>query len=260
MIDNFNIVRDNLLRFDREGEFYMLLVLRRRKDVKGKVVEGVNEDNRLIKHYFVYDAEYFEKKRNAIIALCDQNNARAYILPQRRSCGLVLWSLHDTVSDTLRRGSMNIHFDHLIRSSVAGIHEVPPDCRHYKRWVIDIDADDFFTKRIVERWKGSEIAQGDVHTACKEYAEWLSMMLRIALSLPPEDRPNDAKAFMPNLKTRFNASDITLLPTPHGFHIVTPPFNRTPIEKEKYFGAGCPRADWIKPDAMALLYAPDAIG
>ena len=68
MIDNFDIVRDNILRFDAEGEFYMILVLRRRKDVKGNVVEGVNEDNRLIKHYFVYDAEYFEK--SAIEYLC----------------------------------------------------------------------------------------------------------------------------------------------------------------------------------------------
>ena len=61
MIDNFDIVRDNILQFGREGEFYMILVLRRRKDVKGKVVEGVNEDNRLIKHFFVYDKEYFNR-------------------------------------------------------------------------------------------------------------------------------------------------------------------------------------------------------
>lgn len=45
------------------------------------MVEGVNEDNRLIKHYFVYDKEYLEQKKDAIMALCEQNNARAYIVP-----------------------------------------------------------------------------------------------------------------------------------------------------------------------------------
>ena len=59
-IDNFEIAKSNLLRFDGEGEFYMVLVLKRRKDTKGKMAEGVNEDNRLIKHYFVYDKEYLE--------------------------------------------------------------------------------------------------------------------------------------------------------------------------------------------------------
>ena len=76
-IDNVEIAKSNLLRFDGEGEFYMVLVLKRRKDAKGKMAEGVNEDNRLIKHYFVYDKEYLEKKRDAIKALCEQNNARA---------------------------------------------------------------------------------------------------------------------------------------------------------------------------------------
>ena len=50
-IDNFKIVYDNLLKFDCEGEFYLALILKRRKDTKGNMVEGVNEDNRLIKHY-----------------------------------------------------------------------------------------------------------------------------------------------------------------------------------------------------------------
>ena len=138
-IDNFDTVKDNILRFDGNGEFYMVLVLKRRKDTKGKMAEGVNEDNRLIKHYFVYDKEYLDKKTNAIMTLCEQNNARAYILPQRRSCRLVLWSLHDKVSDTLKDGAMNVHFDHLIRSCVAGMHETEE--KFHKRWVIDIDAD-----------------------------------------------------------------------------------------------------------------------
>lgn len=260
MIDNFNIVRDNLLRFDREGEFYMLLVLRRRKDVKGKVVEGVNEDNRLIKHYFVYEKDYFDRKRDAIVALCEQNNARAYILPQRRTCELVLWSLLAKVSDTLRRGSMNVHFDHLIRSCVAGCHETA--ARSHKRWVIDIDGDDPKTLEVVKaHWEAKHPDDKQpVMFEVEVFVDFLKWMLRDAL-VPTigGERSPDAESFMPSLNCVYDESDITVLPTPHGFHIVTPPFNRTPIEMEKYFGKGCPRPDWIKPDAMTLLYAPGGI-
>lgn len=63
-IDNFRAIEHNLLRFDEEGEFYMILVLKRRKDTKGKNGEGVSEGNRLIKHYFVYDKEYDKRSHD----------------------------------------------------------------------------------------------------------------------------------------------------------------------------------------------------
>ena len=244
MIDNFDIVRDNILQFDKPGEFYMILVLRRRKDVKGSVVEGVNEDNRLIKHYFVYDKEYYDKKRQAIINLCEQNNARAYILPQRRTCKLVLWNLHDTISDTLKKGAMNVHFDHLIRSSVEGMHETPPDAKWHKRWVIDLDEDEFLKSGI----------------ACSLYfyAHFLWGRIRAALVGIDGVRSGEAISYMPDISHNYESSDVTLLRTPHGCHIVTPPFNRDTKAMKQFFELEIPSA-WIKPDAMAMLYAPETI-
>ena len=254
MIDNFDIVRDNLLKFDKQGEFYMILVLRRRKDVKGNVVEGVNEDNRLIKHYFVYDKDYFDKKRQAIINLCEQNNARAYILPQRRTCQLVLWNLHDTISDTLKKGSMNVHFDHLIRSSVAGMHETPPDAKWHKRWVIDLDDDEYNQRGI-----GKGLVQEDnPPMSLGMFACYIRTRLVSALVGIEGCRREDAMTFMPNVYDKYVETDIMVLKTPHGFHIVTPPFNRDQNAMEKFFGFVIP-SGWIKPDALAMLYAPDTI-
>ena len=255
MIDNFDIVRDNLLKFDKQGEFYMILVLRRRKDVKGSVVEGINEDNRLIKHYFVYDKEYFDKKRQAIINLCEQNNARAYILPQRRTCKLVLWNLHDTISDTLKKGPMNVHFDHLIRSSVAGMHETPPDAKWHKRWVIDLDEDEF-----AESGLGMKMAESKENPLSVDfYAHSLLGRIRAALVGINGVRSGEAIDYMANIPSfYYESNDVTLLKTPHGWHIVTPPFNRDAKAMEKFFGFAIP-SDWIKPDAMAMLYAPDTI-
>ena len=254
MIDNFDIVKDNLLQFDKQGEFYMILVLRRRKDVKGNVVEGVNEDNRLIKHYFVYDKDYFEKKRQAIINLCEQNNARAYILPQRRTCQLVLWNLHDTISDTLKKGSMNVHFDHLIRSSVAGMHETPSDAKWHKRWVLDLDEDEYNKSGIGI----GLVVKGKPPMSLAMYAKCVQIRLRTALVGIEGCRIPEAIEFMPNVSDKYTNSDVTVLKTPHGFHIVTPPFNRDVNALTKFFGYTI-QHDFIKPDAMAMLYAPDTI-
>ena len=253
-IDNFAIVKDNILRFNEDGEFYMVLVLKRRKDTKGNMAEGVNEDNRLIKHYFVYDKEYLEKKANAIMTLCEQNNARAYILPQRRSCRLALWSLHDKVSDTLKDGSMNVHFDHLIRTCVAGMHETEE--KWHKRWVIDIDADDKDNFELAVAWREKCFNPTSDNFLMREYSSWVAYKIRNAIVLKYGNRSDEVKEFMPSVGGNYVSEDVTLLETPHGFHIVTPPFNRNPKAMEKYFGIGCPKTDWIKPDAMALLYAP----
>ena len=256
-IDNFQVAESQLLSFCNPGEFYMAMVLKRRKDVNGPVIEGVNEDNRLIKHYFIYDAEYLNKKKQAIINLCEQNNARAYLLPQRRDCRLVLWALHDKVSETLRCGSMNVHFDHLIRSCVAGMHETAEGW--HKRWVIDIDADDEATKKLALEWKERHFNPTPESFIVREYAEWVAYKIRCALVSKDGGRYEDAVKFMPKVKFKYSAEDITVLHTPHGFHVVTPPFNRRPDAMEEYFGVGTPSNMWIKPDSMALLYSPSTI-
>lgn len=253
-IANFRAIEHKLLRFDEEGEFYMILVLRRCKDTKGKIGEGVAEKNRLITHFFVYGKEYLRKKGNAIKVLCEQNNARAYILPQRRSCRLVLWALHDKVSATLKDGGMNVHFDHLIRSSVAGMHDTAEKC--HKRWVIDIDSNDEATFKKANAWREASPNPTSDAFAMIEYASWIAYKIRRALVLKGEDRTEEEKDFMPRVGSNYMVDDVTVLKTPHGFHIVTPPFNREQQAMEKYFGIGHPSAAWIKPDAMALLYSP----
>ena len=251
-INNYELVKDRVLQYQDEGEFYMVLILKRRKDTKGKMKEGVNEDNRLIKHYFVYDKEYLERKMNSIIALCQQNNARAYVLVQRRSCRQVLWGLHDLVSQTLKSGAMNVHFDHLIRSCVAGMHEVPSDRKYYKRWIIDIDADSDDVKAVVEKWSDS--------LGCVMGVEDLSIHIAVrlskALTLSPAQKDEEIDKFMPKVAHTYSYTDITIVPTPHGYHIVTPPFNREKKMLDTYMGGELIRQEWIKPDALTLLYAP----
>ena len=76
-IDNFDIVKDNILRFDSDGEFYMVLVLKRRKDTKGKMVDGCKGIEDLAKF-----KDSFAKAKDLIIAAAenaDSDDLKQYI-------------------------------------------------------------------------------------------------------------------------------------------------------------------------------------
>lgn len=265
-IDNFEIAANKLLQFDMAGEFYLVLVLKRRKDTKGGMVEGVNEGNRLIKHYFIYDKDYLLRKEAAIKQLCEQNNARAYILPQRRSHDLVMWALHNKTGEVLKSGAKNTHFDHLIRSCVAGMHEVPPDAKWHKRWVIDIDRDDERTAKLFEESRSLFMSQIVDYPSYDEV--WYRFVCHILGKVKDLFRKkannglsnNEAWLKMTGGKSRVGNTemDVTLLETPHGWHIVCPPFNREEKACKEYF-EGFWNNDWVKTDAMALLFAPSTI-
>lgn len=219
VIDNFNIIYNRLLGFDKPGDFYLILILKRRKDFK-EVVDGVNEDNRMIKHYFVYSVDYLKQKEAAIKRLCEDNDARAYILPQRRFCPLVMRQLAAKCIAMI--DSVNTHFDHLIRSVVAGCHNVDPARKNLKRWVVDIDIENLEVK-----------TRDCLDSFVKDVVESISDVIKMFKS--------------------GNPNDIIVVPTTHGAHIITPPFNRGPDVAKTIFRKGFD-ASCIKEDAMALLY------
>ena len=82
-VDNFELLKKVL--FEKpipEDEFYFLQILVRGKD--GNAVSG-NNKNRLVKYYTIYRPEDFDKYKDEIIAICQVDNARAYIHPTRRN-------------------------------------------------------------------------------------------------------------------------------------------------------------------------------
>ena len=280
-LDNSALIRERILKYDNKGDFYFVLILKRRKDSKGHMVEGVNEDNRLIKHFFLYSLDYYDRKLDAIRKLCNDNDARAYILPQRRNDLTVLLALHQKVGEliaeriknattglhtlmsqrdnllailtkflendgqnlfddedkrhvnsmlelkkketTSDRYGQGIHFDHLIRSCVAGCH-----LSDRKRWLIDLDHDDACFKDMTD----------DEFNAYVERVIAKIGEIRHLYRMPEK-------------------FDLTVVPTPHGKHIVTEPFNKQEMNCPKLSKNPLPiwKADWLKEDAMTLIYS-----
>ncbi len=76
-IDNLIHLKD-LLKFEKPGDFYMLYILKRKKDQP----EGERDNHqsvRTIKSYCVDSIEYLEKRYDEIKNLCEIFKARAYI-------------------------------------------------------------------------------------------------------------------------------------------------------------------------------------
>lgn len=78
MINNFDKVED-LIEF-KEGEFYFVQVIKRRKD--NSEIKG---DNLMLKSFYIENKKYWDAKRSVIIDLCQEHNARAYIRLSRRN-------------------------------------------------------------------------------------------------------------------------------------------------------------------------------
>ncbi len=132
MLNNIELIKP-LLNFSEEGDFYMLYVLKRKKDQP----EGERDNHqsvRTIKTYCVSSIEYLEKRYDEIIQLCEMFKARAYIHIQKQNHKDVSLDMMMALAQRIKDGQFiqNNLFD-----SVVGQLKT-----HEKRWIVDIDTND----------------------------------------------------------------------------------------------------------------------
>lgn len=210
-IDNFDAIREHL-KFDKPGDFYVVHIMIRGKDLDDGQKKVLREDHQsgiLLKTYYIDSLEYLDKKRQSMIDLAIPNKARVYFTMTRKNriiCNrVILKKLVDEVDDP------NVRYDHLIRSAVCGCH-----ISDYKWWTLDVDND-------------TEVTIGDDHIN----------LVNIRSTLIEE-----IAKLVDETKTR-SGSEIFEVPTKNGFHIMTPPFNRSKMPW---------LVDNLKTDAMTLVY------
>lgn len=129
MIDNINLIRP-LLNFENSGDFYMLYVLKRKKDQP----EGERDNHqsvRTIKSYCVESIEYLENRYDEIKQLCEMFRARAYIHVQKQNHKDVSLEMMVSLAEKIRNGQNN---QKNLFDSVVGQLKT-----YEKRWVVDVD-------------------------------------------------------------------------------------------------------------------------
>ena len=129
MINNLELIKP-LLNFEDKGDFYMLYVLKRKKDQP----EGERDNHqsvRTIKTYCIESIEQLENRYDEIIQLCEIFKARAYIHVQKQNHQDVSLSMMVALAERIRNGQANQK--NLFDSVVGQIQT------HEKRWIVDVD-------------------------------------------------------------------------------------------------------------------------
>lgn len=129
MIDNIELIKP-LLNFEKDGDFYMLYVLKRKKDQP----EGEKDNHqsvRTIKTYCVDNIEYLEKRYEEIKILCEVFKARAYIHVQKQNHKDVSLEMLLTLALRIKSG---VSVQKGLFDTVVGGLKV-----NERRWVVDID-------------------------------------------------------------------------------------------------------------------------
>jgi len=129
MIDNTHQIK-KLLNFESEGDFYMLYVLKRKKDQP----EGERDNHqsvRTIKSYCIESIEHLDKRYDEIKQLCEMFKARAYIHIQKQNHKDVSLNMMVDLAQRIQNGR---HNQKGLFDSVVGQIKTQE-----KRWIVDID-------------------------------------------------------------------------------------------------------------------------
>ena len=182
-VDNFDII-SRLLDFDDKDDFYFLQIIQRKKD--GNQVPSANNGYRTIKTYYIRSIEDFYRRKPAIIQLCEQNNARAYINLNVRNAKEVALTAAKAYIDLARED--RCEQGHRVYEHACG---VTPKMGVKKKWIVDVD----------------DLTKEQVHIICEKICECRSAY--------PMQNP-DPEIF---------DNIIVEIPTAHGVHIITHGFD-----------------------------------
>ena len=132
MINNIEQIK-TLLNYSEPGDFYMLYVLKRKKDQP--VGERDNHQSvRTIKTYCIESIDHLERRYEEIMQLCEMFKARAYIHIQKQNHLDVSLSMMVALAQRIQDG--NLQQQGLFESVVGQVKT------QEKRWIIDIDTKD----------------------------------------------------------------------------------------------------------------------
>jgi hypothetical protein len=132
MINNIEQIK-SLLNYSDPGDFYMLYVLKRKKDQPAGERDN-HQSVRTIKTYYIESVDHLERRYEEIMQLCEMFKARAYIHVQKQNHRDVSLNMMVALAQRIQDG--NLKQQGLFDSVVGQIKT------HEKRWIVDIDTKD----------------------------------------------------------------------------------------------------------------------
>lgn len=164
-MDNFNQIKD-LLFFDSDNDFYVLNILKRRKDPGNESMStGVKSKGQ----YYIYSKDDLDRLKEKIINTCKINNARCYIILNKRDKKVIALQTLKLIADMISTGQYECVKD--AYQKACGRHSA---AHGKKRFILDVDneEDEEIVKDIVRGHPKIPTPNGHHYLvpACKETA------------------------------------------------------------------------------------------
>lgn len=200
MIDNLKLIRP-LLNFRKPGDFYMLYVLKRKKDQPADERDN-HQSVRTIKTYCIESIDHLEKRYDEVIQLSEMFKARAYIHVQKQNHAEV--SLDMLVDLAVRIKNGNHNQKNLFDSTVGQVKT------QEKRWIVDIDTKDTIVINKIRTLVNSLRPEGDkieaeiptkngLHLITKRFdVLGFQQVLSLQGEVPDIQKKNPALLYYPN--------------------------------------------------------------
>lgn len=130
IVDNFDNLVDYFDLLKSKEDFYYVQVIQRKKD-------GHKKSERIVKNFYIYSKEDFLKKKDYIIELCNQHNARAYFWINPRNSRKIALECVKSYADLVAQGDCTKGYK--VWDKKCGANPAPG---YDKRWIIDVDSKD----------------------------------------------------------------------------------------------------------------------
>jgi hypothetical protein len=202
MTDNFDIIKDfvskNILQ---KGDFYFIQILKRRKENP-----DLKKDVSIIENFFFYSLDDFDKYKEQIIYLCQENNARAYIrINKRNETKIALQTIRIAIEEILS-GNYRPKFE------ITATEEPQKSLEAIKVITDAISNGDYSLCRYAHL------------SACGQFAS--DPVKKWVIDVDDKSIFNDVKNHLANITTI-----LLTLPTKNGFHFITTGFNPDLLNK-----------------------------
>jgi hypothetical protein len=196
MTDNFDIIKDFVSKNTlQKGDFYFTQILKRRKENP-----DLKKDVSIIENFFFYSHDDFDKYKDHIIYLCQENNARAYIrINKRNETKIALQTIRIAIEEILS-GNYRPKFE------ITATEEPQKSLEAIKVITNAISNGDYSLCRYSHL------------SACGQFAS--DPVKKWVIDVDDKSIFENVKAYLTNITTI-----LLTLPTKNGYHIITTGFN-----------------------------------
>lgn len=138
-VDNFNKLSEYFDILKDKEDFFYIQIIQRKKD-------GNVKSECVIRNFYVYNKEYFFKRKELIQQLCQQYNARAYFWINPRNARKVTLECIKSYADMLTQN--NCCKGYKLWDKKCG---ACPSSNHEHLWIVDIDTKDSdYISKVIE--------------------------------------------------------------------------------------------------------------